>query len=372
MKGQLKDSGFYKSFSTVLIEQAKSSSLGGTNDADFNNPEVQKAANDALSEEFLEQQGNDFIDGNYKWLSGQTEKPEFKIDLGPAREKFAENTGLTIAKRLASLPTCTNAQLAQLKTQDRDTDFYSLECLPFTTNPDEAGQEITDNLKDNSSFLNNAVLTPDSLDPSQASSSEPYYQQVPNLPKVYQVLVWSPVILGAIALLAAVGMVFIAHTRKRGLRRISIIMFISGLFLIIGKILVSTAFNKLQDKVNTSSSDAPELQKSLLNLADGVQKSLTSFNLYFGIAFVVVAIIIFIAIKRHRGTSFGSDLGSADLLSTQPEKSLVPPTPSSPPSPSTPPAQPPTQQPTLRAPGAPALQQSTPAPKKKRPPRLIQ
>lgn len=360
MKTELKESGFYKSFSDILIEQAKDTSIGGSGDADFNNPLVQKAANEALSEEFLEKQGSAFIDGNYKWLSGQTEKPEYKIDLGPAREQFAKNTGIAVASRLASLPVCTNAQLATIKAQGQNVDPYTIECLPFTTNPDEAGEEISQNLSSNSSFLNNAVLTPDSLDPSQETSSQPYYETLKNIPKFYQFLLIAPFILLGLALLAILGMIFIAPTKARGLRRISIMLFISSLILILSKFLWDTGFKNLDKKVSSGSSGSPELQKSLLNLAHGVEKSLTSFNVYFGIAFLVLALVFITLAKRN----------SKAVAISSPDHQVVPDmeTPFIPPA-----AQvDPTNKPVI-----PRAQPQTTTPaaqpvRKKRPPRLIQ
>ena len=361
MESLLKESGFYKSFSDVLIEQAKSSSLEGGNDANFNSELVQKSASAALNEEFLEKNGSAFIKGNYDWLSGKTEKPQYTIDLGPAREEFAKNTGLALASRLATLPNCTNAQMAQLKALGDKIDPYTVECLPFTTNPDDAGQKATEDIQSNSSFLNNAVLTPDSLNPSEQSSSEPYYKKMENLPKFYQLLLKAPVIFGALALLLILCMLFIAPTKRRALRRISFMLVISGLFLIVSKAVLDIGFKQIEKGVNESAGDAAKLQESLINLMHGIEKSITSFNMYFGIGYAVAAIILFLIVKKGAGKPQLEP--EHTLLKTTPEAtSFVPPTengiiPEAPkPAPSTP--------------SMTSLSQE--APKKKRPPRLIQ
>jgi len=324
MESLLKDSGFYKSFSDVVIEQAKSSSSSMGNDADFNSPLVQQAASQALSADFLEKQGNNFIDGNYNWLSGKTDKPEFKIDLGPARAAFAQNTGVAIANRLVTLPTCTNAQLADIKNSGQQIDPYTVPCLPFTVNPDEAGQELTKNLNSNSSFLNNAVLTPDSLNPSDKTVSQPYYQKLSNIPKFYQLLLKAPFILGALSLLLILGIVFLAQTRRKGLRKISIVLIVSGVILVLSKFLFDQVFKQLEKKLTTKSSDTAALQKSLLNLAHGLEKSLSSDYLYFGVGFLVIAIITLIIIRKGRNKT--EDSATDHLLSKAPDNSLVPPT----------------------------------------------
>jgi hypothetical protein len=173
----------------------------------------------------------------------------------------------------------------------------------------------------------------------------------------------SPFILAVVALISLLGVIFLASTRKKGLKTAGVVLLISGVFLIASKVALDTGFHQLEKKLATSSSESKALQESILNIAEGIEKSMTTYNMYFGIGFLVLSIISFALIRRHTGKS----VPPTEHLLTKPQESFIPPSVNSIARETSGPAQAPSM--------APQMKVATPASqpiKKKRPPRLVQ
>src|SRR5690606_29947247 len=81
IKNSLNDSGVYDRATDSILEQITKDPSVASSEVPADDPEIQKVLKDTLSPEFLEQTSTSAIDGVFDWLRGQTEKPEFKIDL---------------------------------------------------------------------------------------------------------------------------------------------------------------------------------------------------------------------------------------------------------------------------------------------------
>lgn len=294
----LSESKIYDHFVSTAVEQGQAavgSTTEGDNVTSLSDTAVQDAAKIAFSQELVQKSINTVVEANYAWLRGETDIPEFKIDLTDAKQSFAEQVGAFVTTNMATLPVCTNAQLAQMQ----NVDPLSATCRPANVDPKVAGQQVTQQIIDSDELLSNTVLTAQTINPDPASQSDPYYEKFSQLPKAYQFSEKLPYIFGALTLLSAAIFILLYAPRKRGVRWTSIILATTGLLLVSTRFTSDVAFKQLENRVFNAASDG-EVQKSLTGFFHQVQSASTTIQMYFGIAFLALAAILFFASRTRK------------------------------------------------------------------------
>src|SRR5690349_7852336 len=82
----LSQSGFYGSFVGTAIDQAdKTAGDDQSGGVSLSDSAVKQAAESAFSPSLIQKNVNTFLDSNYSWLQGKTDKPGFNIDLTQAK-----------------------------------------------------------------------------------------------------------------------------------------------------------------------------------------------------------------------------------------------------------------------------------------------
>lgn len=304
----LANSGIYSRVTTAALQQTEkaSSSNGDSGTVSLSDPAVQQAAASAFSPELVQREVNAFLDGNYDWLSGKKAAPDFNIDLSSAKETFAKGVGQAAQAHLASLPACTPQQLAQLPIP---VDPLTITCRPATLDPAAEGDRVAQEINSNSQFLANPVISANTLNQqtqslqSQGSQpqtpSQPYYKKLSWAPKAYQVLVKLPWVLGVLALLCILGIVFIAPSRRRGFRRLGWVFLLSGLILVGLKFLADAAVSKFAN-LAVKNAMLDSLKQPLSDFLRQTEPQLVRDYLLAGIVFVVVAATVFVLLFRSR------------------------------------------------------------------------
>jgi hypothetical protein len=293
----LAQSKLYDHFVDYTADQAKKSE-GDTDKSgsvSLGDAAVQAAARSAFPPELIQQSINTFIDSNYAWLQGKTAVPEFKIDLTAQKETFAQKVGRYVRNYTASLPVCTPAQTAA----QMDVDPLAAICRPAKLSPDEAGSQAAERLSTTGDFLSDPVITADSVNPKGNRQDKPYYKKLSKLPHAYRVGTRLPYIFGTLSVLLAIGVVFLALTRRRGLRRLGIVLLIAGVLLIISKLIADSVMDHIESHIFSDTSVGP-LQKSLTDFAHRVGSSIARVDMWFGIAFVILALAILAVLFKTR------------------------------------------------------------------------
>lgn len=306
LESRLAASGIYDKIASAALQQAEKSSSNSSDSGtvSLNDPAVQQAAASVFSPDLIQQGVNTFLNGNYDWLSGKKAVPDFNIDLTSAKESFAKQVGQAAQTHLASLPACSPQQLAQLPIP---VDPLTITCRPITLDPRAEGDRVAQEINGNNDFLGNPVITPSSLNQnsaqgsvsSQPQPSQPYYQKLSWAPKAYQIGLKLPWILGALSLLCVLGIVFISPQRRRGIRRVGVVLLLAGLVLIAIKVLADAFVNKFAGIVTNNTAIAG-LKQPLNDLLHQVEPQLVRGYLWSGIAFLVIAIVIFVVLFRSR------------------------------------------------------------------------
>src|SRR5690606_6585385 len=173
------------------------------------------------------------LDGTYNWLEGNSDKPEFMIDLADAKQRLADGLGNYAASRAASLPACTAAQSAQLSQEGFDA--LNAPCLPPGVNPQTAAADLRNQIITSEDFLGQTSFSGDDIKVSSNGREVPIDQanEFKKLQSAYQAGMLAPILFGLTAALAAIGIVFLSSSKKSGLGRIGLISLTAGLLLAI-------------------------------------------------------------------------------------------------------------------------------------------
>lgn len=294
----ISQSKLYDHFVSTAAEQGQAA-IGSTSENDnmtsLSDTAVQDAAKTAFSRQLVEQSINTVIESNYAWLRGETDTPKFKIDLTNAKQSFAEEVGAYVTTSLSSLPVCTNAQLAQMQ----NVDPLSMTCRPPNVDPKTAGQQVTQQIIDSDELLSNTILTAQTINPDPASQTDPYYEKFSQLPKAYQFSEKLPYIFAGLTVLSALVFILLFNPRHNGIKWTAIILTVAGLLLVTTKLTSDLAFKQLENRVFNTSSDG-EVQKSLTSFFHQIESASTTIQMYFGIAFLVLALILFLVWRSRR------------------------------------------------------------------------
>ena len=134
IEGWLKDSKLYGHFIAGATAQAQKSAgdnKASSGSVSLSDEAVQKAAESAFPPDQLEQYVNTFIESNYAWIQGKSDKPDYKIDLTKAKLSFAQKVGQYVTVYTAGLPVCTAQQQAAAELADPLT----ATCRPSSCQP---------------------------------------------------------------------------------------------------------------------------------------------------------------------------------------------------------------------------------------------
>lgn len=225
IKKILSDSGIYTTIVPAALDQAKQASGNNGGSVPLTNPDVQTAAKNTFTPQFVQQSTNQVIDGIYHWLDGKTAQPDFKIDLSGLKTSFAAQVGAAAEKRAASLPQCTSrAQITSFQ------DPFNATCLPPGLTPATAGANASSALLNGQGFLENPVITADNV---KSSNSSPLFTtKLKSVPQNYRRAKATPIILSLLTLLLIAAIISLSSSRQRGLRRVGITLLAVGIFML--------------------------------------------------------------------------------------------------------------------------------------------
>lgn len=293
-KKWLDESGVYSAAVDSLLAQLEKISkqdggAGQSGDAQeqltipIDRPEIQSAIKNAFSPQFLEDAAEQFINGTYDWLEGKTEKPRFRIDFTPAKTSFVLQVTDYLKQRLNSLPACTSVAQAQT------FDPFTVECRPPGLNIDAEAQRVSSELLTSEEFLPDTVFTADNTFKDEQTGKSAF-DNLAELPKVYQLSQILPFIFGTLALLGAVGIFFLHPDKRKGAGKLAYMFGVTGVILLIGALLTNAGFNKLRDQlINENGDEFEALKGSLLTLLQKINGAINQVTVKFAIAFIVLA-----------------------------------------------------------------------------------
>jgi hypothetical protein len=290
VEGWLEQSHLYTNLVSTITDQAQTAIENNVSGgAAISSTVVRQAAQSAFPQSLLKQSVQTFVNSNYAWLEGKTATPTFKIDLSNAKQQFATKVAeSSVVAHLKSLPACTPAQTVQLASANP----LLLSCSPVGISSQVVAAQLSQQVAASSGFLNSPVITASSISTKGLNTSKPYYQKLTKLPKAYQLIQKLPWILSIVGILSVIGIVFCSRSKRSGIRKVSIVLFISGIILVIDKLITDALFSKFKSSAFNGVNNS-QIQQSLTSFAHYVEAELVKIDLWFGIAYLALAIILF-------------------------------------------------------------------------------
>lgn len=306
IKNWLNHSGIYYGAVDAILDSAAGAKQKETGDdlEIFSSPEMQKAVKVSFPPGFLQGLAEDFIDGNFAWLEGKSDEPNFKIDLTKAKKNLAKNIVGSAVTRYKSLPVCKTMPSA-------DTDPLSATCrvpgYDFTADAKKAEKELA---SDKNIFGNPPILTAGSLTLEGGDGKkQPYYERLSFLPSLYGFLKFAPFIFGILSAGAILVLVFMSSERRRGIRRATVALLVSAGLLLASAWIIKATINSSKLKLaDAGSSTAAFMQKTALSIGNDIGSQLIKINLYFGIAFALIGGgLLIILVYSNRGQNIAKE-----------------------------------------------------------------
>lgn len=312
LKRWLAESSIYNNVVDSALTNAQVNSIKTGNDTSIplDNDVVRQSAEAVFTADLIEGHVNNFIDGNYSWIQGKTPTPEFSINLEKAKQTFAERVGSEVQTRLATLPTCTPEQLSKFQIP---LDPMTINCKPASLNPETEGARITEEIG-SSDFLKKPVIDANTIGKDNDNKGDAYYKDLEALPSAYSFAQKLPGIAAILVILLGAGIIFIAPTKRRGIRKIASVFLVAGLFLVIMKVISFIVVSSVQERVLTKTFEN-RLQEGYTQLLEKIQASIAQADFQFGLAFIALALVAYIVLLATRNKS-RKEKGSQD----KPEK----------------------------------------------------
>jgi hypothetical protein len=153
----------------LIVNGLVSESATPTNKIPIENPIIQKAATDALTPSFVQDSLDKIVDGSFRWINSTVPKPDFKINLKPVKQDFAENVSLRVVNRYNSLPACPPW------TPPKSTDPFTIDCRPaFGVNIQEESERLKSEILNDTNLLPPDIVTIDTLLSSNNGTIKPF------------------------------------------------------------------------------------------------------------------------------------------------------------------------------------------------------
>lgn len=294
IKRSLGQSGLYERVVNDVLDQnqaAADQTKEGTLPLD--REEVRQAANQAFNPQLLRRSTEPAIDGTYAWLEGQTDKPDFRVDLSAAKTDFANRIGSYIRERLADLPPCT------LDNMPTTTDPFTINCRPPAINFETEIRRLTNQLATSPDYLADPVITPEDVTVRQDGKEVPFYQAADNLPDAFQWMRRAPFVLGLLTVLAAAAVIALSPLRRQGIKRVTVSLVVSGAVLLIGFGLFKLAVSSLSSRVGEANVHATNyLQTSVMSATLAtLEEALRGLIIGFGVMYILLGLLLFVILR---------------------------------------------------------------------------
>ena len=314
------ESGIYDSLIPSLLTKVKQvdTSLGSLSATD---PAVSTAANQAFSPKYIQSSTETIIDSVYAWLDGKTAEPNFSLDLSAPKTNFADSLASQFQQKAASLPKCTSAVSAA------SFNISSASCLPAGITPASVGQTIKDDVAGGKGFIDNTVISANSVKGSNSNQSI-FEGQLKSFPSRYQLIKKTPTILAILTLAAASSIFFLSPNHRKGLRHLGITLLVVGLLMLV----FSWGLNKgvstqLTPKITINDNPVmtTKVRALVTDIAQRVDKNYWAFGaVYSVLGAAAIAAPMIIRKRTPRAATTSAGVTAADGVSEPPKTESKP------------------------------------------------
>lgn len=290
LKKSLEESTFYD---TIVSNVIKSSEEAARQQGfPIDDPEVRDAIEDSFPPKTFKKYSDNVIDSIYAWLNGDVAKPNYRIDLSPAKQKLAEELGDYAFRRYANLPPCS---LTQLRSLSPSVDPFKVTCKVPGIEPNQVRSDVINRINGSSEFLSDPVITANDL-PKDANGNT-IFDNLSYLPTLAKFVRISPWVFGFLSILMAAALL-VLDGRHSGMHAIGVILAGTGALLLVGTVILAFVFaqvNKPGGALNKVA--AGSFQSSILSVTQNLYTEINKNLIIFSVAYIVLGLLILLILR---------------------------------------------------------------------------
>ncbi len=324
LKDSLAENNLYDGLVQNILSAVQNSDVSGESQAPADKQRsldvLKSAATQAFTPEVLQSATEQGLDGIYRWLNGEVDQPDFRIDLSQAKANFIAAAGAELEAYVGGLPVCTNAQM---KTLDPDTDPFALTCRPSNLTVAVIKDRGLAELTNSDEFFPNPVITADSL--SKNESGKNFFEQAEGAQEAYKAVKALPWILLVLSALFAAAVIFLSETKRKGARSVAISVLGTGLFLFFTTWLFGFLFGRAAEPGgmlgNSINNDFRESLLALIRSLNSIfnKTVLVYCLLYIALGAVILAALQFTKPKEHEDKKLDLETTKSEEPTEKPE-----------------------------------------------------
>jgi len=303
VKGALANSGIYQSIVEDALQQTQQGQTEtGDNKIPLDRPEVQNIIKNAASPELLQTKTENALDSLYAWIHGETPTLAFNLEVSDIKSNLATGIEQYVTQHVASLPACTPGQAG-----NATDDPFNAACRPEGVDPAQLAAQTKDKLL-TGEFMEDTTISADTI---KTDDGQTLAQKVGEVPNIYQGVSWGIYGAGILALLSAIGVVFLSINWRSGIKKLSIIVIVVG--------VLTAGFARLAGiGIDRAAEAATEpLQQSGVKVAEALVGDLSSWWLWYGIALIVVGVAALVGLRFLKSNVIPAVAEKIDTLSKQ-------------------------------------------------------
>lgn len=257
---------------------------------------VEQVATRVVTPEKLRTYAEQIVDGTYHWLGGDVKLPDYNIDIAAIKTDLANALGDVAVENAEGLPVCTPTQLRTLSTSEFDP--FNAPCRPPGIDLKAERAKLVSEISSSKDFMENTTITAE--DTRSEDNQKTPFEHMAYIPTIFQLSQKLPWILGGLGLAAAAGIVLLNEDRRKGIKKISASLLITGVFLLVGIWLTSFAFSRI--RVNQDAA-AAQFQTILIDVLKTLSANFNRTLLVFAIVYAGLGIggLLWLRFTRPKG-----------------------------------------------------------------------
>lgn len=310
LKDSLADSNVYDNIAAGFVDQAVEETSkqqpGQTEGIQLTEETMRDVADRVITPAKVQGYAEQIIDGTYDWLEGDTEQPSFELDLDDIQKDLGNAAGDVAVNRVKKLPACT---LQQLQTTDlNNIDPFNLPCRPPGINLETERAKLVKEFTSNENALGeDSTFTAEDIGTDEVTGQNAF-DNLSILPTMFQLSQILPWILGVLGVLAGAGIVFFNENRRKGLKKVSLVLLTSGILLLVGIWLASALFGSMQ--FDGTADD--QMREAMTNLVRTLNAEFNRTLLIFAVVYSVVGAGGLIGLRLTRPKETGKNSESPE------------------------------------------------------------
>lgn len=280
----------YDNFVDVALgELAKAPESANT--VPLDDPEVQKIIEQSFSPQVLQSSFEEFIDGSYGWLEGDTPTPQFTIDFTKSKKNMAKGLGAYAEKKAAKLPPCSFSQIPD------NVNYFELKCIPPGIRADKIGEMVAADLSKDQNFLANPKLTANNINGEGDKAALFQSTALKDRFSLMKSLVW---ILLPLAIVLTLGAILLSPDIREGLKRVGKSYISVGVLVAVTPIIMKLLLPKVSNGLGANEGIFDQIALPLVN--EFIVKASVIYFIYGGLL-LLLGIVGLVLSKKLAKTS---------------------------------------------------------------------